>query len=428
LRKNFQIKLILGLLLLGSFAFAQSPVDSLEKSLLTAKEDTNKVKTLALLANNLSRVDPVKAIKYASESLSLSGKLGYKKGEANALTRLGIINYYKGELANALDHLLKALRIFETLEYKKGIASVRGLLGIIYTAKGDFDRGLEQYTVALRSYEQMKDKGGMAGAYNNISVLYYSKKEYGNCLENYSRALALFEELKDPANSAIARNNIGNAYTQLGNYDKALEFYTRSLEIKQEMNDKFGTMESHYSIGKMFYKKGDHAEAKKYFLKAIKGSRELGEMSHLTEAYDFLSRSDSASNDLVSAYADIRHYARVKDSLLSAENLKQFAEMQTKYETEKKELLISNQEKEIDKQTTQKIAFAIGFLLMIGLALVVFRSYKLKKKANEEIMRQKRVIEEKNKEILDSIHYARRIQHSLMPTEKFIERILNKRK
>lgn len=49
------------------------------------------------------------------------------------------------------------------------------------------------------------------------------------------------------------------------------------------------------------------------------------------------------------------------------------------------------------------------------------------KERTHEINEQKKIIEEKNKDIIDSINYARRIQQSLLPTEKYIQRILNRK-
>ena len=69
----------------------------------------------------------------------------------------------------------------------------------------------------------------------------------------------------------------------------------------------------------------------------------------------------------------------------------------------------------------------------IDVAAIIFVSilYRRIKKArkdlikkNEEIQLQKMVIEEKQKEIIDSINYAKRIQQSLLPTEKYLERVL----
>ena len=53
---------------------------------------------------------------------------------------------------------------------------------------------------------------------------------------------------------------------------------------------------------------------------------------------------------------------------------------------------------------------------------------KARQKAERQISEQKELVEEKQKEILDSIRYAKRIQNSLMPTETFIDRILKGRK
>lgn len=402
--------------------------DSLEKSLTGLKEDTNKVISLNSLSSQLSRTRTTDALKYATDAAFLAQKINYKRGEAGAYSRMGIIHYYRGDLAQSLNYILKGLKIYEGLNHKKGIASSESLLGVVYNAKSDFQRALEHYHIALRMNTELGDKPGMAAAYNNISLAHFFKKEYENTLVNYEKALALFMELGDSSNAAVALTNMANVYGEITNYGKAEFYYERSVGIKKRSGDVYGLIESYYSMGRMYFKKGDFLKAGDKFKKTIALAGQIGERSHLTEAYDYLSRCDSADNNFKEAYTNIRNYARAKDSLLNEENVKQMAEMQTKYETEKKELQISSQEKEIEKQTAQKIAFAIGFVLMIFLALLVFRSYKLKKKANIEITLRNRIIEQKNKEILDSIHYAKRIQRSLMPTETYIDRILKKYK
>lgn len=93
-----------------------------------------------------------------------------------------------------------------------------------------------------------------------------------------------------------------------------------------------------------------------------------------------------------------------------------------------------NDEK-IKRQTIYTYAGIAGFALMVVLALVLFRSNRNKQKANElialqkhEVEVQKDIIEEKQKEIIDSITYAKRIQKSLLPTDKYIESSLNRMK
>ena len=428
MNKSASILLFFASLLFCFSLDAQLNIDSLKNSLANAPEDTNKLKTLNMLAGLLAREDVDQAMVYANQELALAKKLDHKKGQANAYNRMAIIHYYKGELTDGLDCGLKALKIYEKIGAKRGVASAESLLGVIYNAKGDFKRALEHHGMALKINEELADKGGMASAYNNISLVYFYQKQHEQCLDNYNKALLLFMELKDRPSQAITLNNIANVYTRMEDYNKAGEYYSRSLAIKKELHDSYGMIESYHSMGKMHYATGNFTEARLNFLQTIKYAKAIHERSHLTEAYGFLARCDSANKDYLAAYMDMKNYASAADSLNKVENLLHMAEVQTKYETEKKELQISNQEKEIEKQTTQKTAFAIGFALMILFGIVVFRSYRLKKKANQAIMEQKQIIEQKNKEILDSIHYARRIQHSLMPTDKFIARILKKLK
>jgi cell division protein FtsB len=103
------------------------------------------------------------------------------------------------------------------------------------------------------------------------------------------------------------------------------------------------------------------------------------------------------------------------------------------YEFDKKEAQNkAEQEKKDEVSRTIIYGISSGLLLVMLLALFVFRSYRQKQKANviitkqkEEVEMQKQLVEVKQKEILDSIYYARRIQRSLLPGEKHIAKMLN---
>jgi hypothetical protein len=124
-----------------------------------------------------------------------------------------------------------------------------------------------------------------------------------------------------------------------------------------------------------------------------------------------------------------RKYMHTKDSIYNKESAQQLNEMQTKYETEKKEKELLQTKAESEKQTMLRNVFIGGFGVMIILAFLILRGYRNKQRLNvqitaqkKEVELQKELIEEKQKEILDSIHYARRIQQSLLPGEGYIER------
>ena len=102
------------------------------------------------------------------------------------------------------------------------------------------------------------------------------------------------------------------------------------------------------------------------------------------------------------------------------------AEINTKYETEKKDKLISLQKVSAEKEQLIKNVLIFGFAILSILMIFIFRGYLQKRKANKIIAMQKEIVEEKQKEILDSIKYAKRIQTALMRNEKYIDNNLNR--
>jgi serine phosphatase RsbU (regulator of sigma subunit) len=153
----------------------------------------------------------------------------------------------------------------------------------------------------------------------------------------------------------------------------------------------------------------------------------------------------AATGNFRKAYEYQRKLIAVKDSVLHETGSKQVAEMAARYESEKKELEIQNLNKDnalkqqqlreqeiVARQQSLWIILIIGALLLMStLAVVVYRSYRLKKQSAEIISdqklqaeRQRDLLEEKNTEITDSIYYAGRIQKALLASEAMLERNL----
>jgi len=97
--------------------------------------------------------------------------------------------------------------------------------------------------------------------------------------------------------------------------------------------------------------------------------------------------------------------------------------LETKAEQDKKDVIAKA---ELKQKENERNYFIVGFGLVLVLALFILRGYKQKQKANEIIATQKHLVDEKQKEILDSIHYAKRIQTALLPSEMYIEKSLQK--
>jgi hypothetical protein len=192
-------------------------------------------------------------------------------------------------------------------------------------------------------------------------------------------------------------------------------------------------------IGRLYLKAGDPQTAISYAERSLVDAKKSEAASNVMTATDVLHRSYASIGNYKKAYDMHLLYMQMSDSLTNVDNVRRFAATEYKAKEEKLKGEKSKQEAEfkaeqvkkdaeLQRQRTVRNAFIVGFALVLILAFVIYRSLQQNKKAKKiieqqktETEQQKMLVEEKNREIIDSITYARRIQRSLLPREKYIE-------
>jgi tetratricopeptide (TPR) repeat protein len=233
-------------------------------------------------------------------------------------------------------------------------------------------------------------------------------------------------------------NNLGNIYFEKAvltknptEFQLALNYHQKALDIQQEIGDERGLSHSFINMAGIFDKTDHMEQAILFYNKAL----EIADPANLREeqkaCFEGLSEAYERKKDFEKSLSYYKKFNSVKDSILDIAKAEQITEMQTKYDADKKnreiELLQKDKalrESEISKQKTVRNSFIIGFGLVIALVLILFNRYRIKTHSEEALKLKNSIIEAKQKEILDSIHYAKRIQQSLLPGEKYIERSL----
>ena len=285
----------------------------------------------------------------------------------------------------------------------------------------------------------------MTDAYNNIGNIHTENGDYALALEFYFKSLKIREEIGDKKGMAMSYGNIGVIHWYKGDYDKALEFYFKGVKINEEIGDKQGMAVSYNNIGDLYLKQNKPEEARKQSLKSLGIAEAIGSKDDIMNAYLLLAICDSTTGNFKSAYQYHKLYSSIKDSIFNEKSNKQLIEMQTKYESEKKdnEIKLLNKDKETQARISAEenrrknviIGSVIsGLLLVVLFAGFIFRSLRFTKKQkqiievqkldveqkNVQVEKQKHIIEEKNKDITDSITYARRIQRAMLPHRRDI--------
>jgi tetratricopeptide (TPR) repeat protein len=394
----------------------RNKTDSLLVLLKKDKEDTNKVNHLNNLSFALNSTNPDSTILLANQAIALAKKLYFKKGEAAAYNNAGIGYYVKGDYTKALENYFFSLKWNEILNNKKVLPSIFSNIGSIYYKQADYSKALNYYLNALKIVEELGDKKRTATILGNIGIVYSDQSNNTKALDYFFKALKMEEELGRKNGIAAEFSNIGNVYAKLSHYPKALEYFFKALKTDEELGNKSKIAINLGNIGTLYIQTGKFKEAEEYLKRSLAISDSIGALDRIKDAELSLSQLNSEENQKKQVRTEMNYEfekKQIADSIKNAEQLKQ-------------ENL--KHEQAIQQQRTYTYGGAIGFLLMLVVAVVSFRAYKSKQKANRIIEEQKQLVEEKQKNILDSIHYAKRIQQSLLPTERYIDKKLKELK
>lgn len=476
MRKNYIIHLMLSMLLLNASSFGQKgkeSVDSLKLVIAKATSDTARVRLMNEMAYEQVNDVPEDAFKNASEALALSEKIEFEVGRMNSYNVMGLSKYYMTQYDEALKHFNLSKEIAEKLGDKLKLAAVINNMGLVYDDKADYQKALTYYLQALKlceegntgnnwmygstlnnvgliyqnmgKYDQaleffnrsmkVKEKigniRGVGSSLHNIGLAYKLKKEYDKSLEYYLRALEIRKATNDLSGTALTLNNIGSLYEIKGEYEKAYPYLRQALDIKEKQQDKYSLALSLFSMGANFSNRGKPQESMMYLDRAMAIAKASGAKDLIKRGYEDYAYAYSKMGNWEKAYRNQRLLTEMKDSILNSESAKQINEMQTIYETEKKqkeiELLTKDgeiQALQLNRNKLWMFALIAAVLLVLSLAALLYNRYKLKQRANDLLEDQNTEITLQKKEITDSINYAKRIQESILPPVEHWNKIL----
>ncbi|HEX7414206.1 MAG TPA: tetratricopeptide repeat protein [Bacteroidia bacterium] len=407
-------------------------IDSLQALLKTDKQDTNKVKHLSDLGWILKQSNPDTAIILGNQALSIAEKTEWKKGIAKSLSNLGTYYRLKGNYLKALDYFLKALKIDEELKDKSGMAKRLGNIGIVYYNQADYPKALDYYFKALKIAKELKDKKEIAIWFGNIGIVYYDQKDYPKALDYFFKALKINEELGRKNGIANTLGNIGNVYKNQKDYPKALTYYFKALKMAEELGDKNNVAIWLGNIGSLYTTQKKYTEAETYLLDALKIDKEIGAQDGERVDEDMLSKLYEQTGRHKEALVHYKSSMLLKDTIFSQENKKQLIKKEMNFEFEKKEIAAKAEQDKIDAITAQEkkrqqfvIYGVAGVLVLVAVfAVFMYNRFRVTQKQKVIIEKQKHLVEEHQKEIIDSITYAKRLQQAILPSADEINKYL----
>ncbi len=443
----------------GSLTSIAQNIDSLKAALKNPQHDTSKINILMELVENIS--DDNVWPQYNEQMLKLCEGLvtnknaliskKAKNGLADAYNNIGFMYNNQGDIPNALDYFSKSLKIQEDIGNKAGVAELLSNIGVIYYYQKDVPKALDYYLKSLKIREAIGEKNALANSLNNIGNLYYDQNNIGSALYYCSKSLKLQEDIGDEEGMSYSLNNLGGIYFKKEDFTKALDYYDRSKNLRKKNADQQGVAASQHNIASVYFKlatsknttvnsKQQLTLAQLYADSSLILSKQLGFPANIRNAERLLSKIDSVNGNYNGAFEHYKQFVIYKDSISNEANHKASLKSQLKYVYDKKEAVLKEQQDKErlvnqEKNRFQQIVIwsvIFGLVLVIAFSFFIFRSLQHNKKANKIITHQRdevntknHIIEEKQKEIIDSINYAKRIQYSLLAHQDFLNENFN---
>ena len=344
---------------------------------------------------------------------------------------LALHYYHSSNYQKSIEYNLKAHQLFESINDFEGQSNSYSQIGVVYYRMNNWERSIEYLKKALELAKKTNNVEDQGRFLNNLGNAYEKKGDYDKALEYHQKSLILKQETGDSLSISKSLSNIGNMHYHRGDYAKAIGYYKKSLKIKRNSEDYVGLTNVMQNMGFTYYKLQQYQAALKHVNEGIEIAHQIQNTYYIMSAYAKLGDIYYALEDYKNSHDYLSLHNKMSDSLAQVNNAKLIAEMDAKFEAEKKDNEIAVQQLEIAKkntevqlQTTQKIWFAIGLLLALILLVVAIRGIKQKQKTNRLLEVKNNLIEEKNKEITDSITYAKRIQEAILPSASLLNKHL----
>ena len=421
------------------------------------------------------------SLKYAKISGDISKKAKYSTGLAKSYINIGRVYYYQDNWAMALDWDLKGLKVYEQIGDQKGIADSYRNIANVYLNQDQMDKSNEYYNKGMEIYRVIGDKKGIANCMRGVAANYMEQGKLDSVETILRNAYVLYSEINDIKNQSTVISMLGRVFKDKGIPDSALVYFNKALEMKEKMGDKKGVSIVHLNLGEIYITKKKYSLAEKSLLKSEAVASDIKSLDIQNKCYGLLSDIYALNKSYEKAYKYHFKYKISGDSLFSKSQTQKQTELEMQFAFEKERELAKAEQDKLDavkaaeiKQARfmRNISFA-GLALAFAFIVLIYINYRNKKKANALLTKQKLEIEQKNqilnqqneeiksqrdeletqskflmkqgdkiakqhekireqmeivnhqkKEIMDSIHYAKRIQMAILPPNESISNYL----
>lgn len=392
---------VLILLFLSQVLFAQKPInlDSLKTSFEKAKENDSKAEIALEIVKHFNGINPDSAAKYVAVAkkyaeLSKNKKLRARsfQAEANLLQNTGRFN----ESALANEH---AINLFESIKDIDGLASSYSSLGLLFKKNSGDEFEVNEFSKkalayeqkALKYYLQGSDTEGLLKVYSNLGIIYRDLKDFLSAEKMFLKGIETAEKRNYKGiNVGVLKAGYSQVFLDyykdnakaISLLDEAIEIYLRN-GVRTSLEHAYRNKSYNYTA------MGQYAKAITFGNMAVEIADEVKDPHRQIMAYSSLHHAQKMSGMYKESMMNLEHVNDIEHILLSKEKAAIIAEMNTKYETVKKDAAIQVLTKDKELSKWKIWGLIAGLIILSVLLFAIFE----KRKKDAQIREQEKAIE-----------------------------------
>ncbi len=383
------------------------------------------------------------ALQYANEALEKLVEVDDQPNLANVHALLCDIQSKMGLKEKAINDCITSLKIYDNLGKMEGKARLLNYIGVIYLELKQLDKCNQYFREALAMARSQNDRPVIARALNNLADTYIEKNSMDSAFFYYQMALNIQKEDSDYRDQAATKLKIGKAYLKANDSHQALKYLNEALKYAQQSPDIELRAKVYSELGNLYSSMGNLKVAIRYLKRALADAQRIEADPILQSCYNNLAKYYDRLGEKENALVYFKLYMLHRESMFANQSTLKIAEIEALYNLDKKEkeiqlLKSENKIKDLEASSRKLINIVLitGLIFVISFSVIIYRQYRIQNKANvvlsmqkEAIDKQKKeieqqrdnikesniMLEDQNRQITDSIEYAKRIQFSLLP-------------
>lgn len=318
------------------------------------------------------------------------------------------------KLEDGLKHCLEALKNFEQIKDTANIANMLVNVANVYQQQNNFTQANLYLRQAEAKAKLITGKTALGNVYNTMGILYAEHGQLDSAEKFFLLSTAIREKLNDLTSIVWNYNNLGGLYVMMGRNKEAIVYLEKALKQFEETGNYEGQTSIANNLGELYMKLKDPKKALEYYSYSRKLYVLTQNPENLENLYNNLSVYYDIMGDLKTAFQYSDSLIVLKDSLYGQRLDKSMAEMQVKFDVEKKDLELAKNKAEIKAKEEQAFIkniiivsiIALSILLLI-VGLLFFRKKQVEQQAklDAEIAHQKEI---RTKAILEAEEKERR--------------------